>query len=67
MPQSRYPTCLECRRRFPQSRGLCGTCYGRALRAVQCGETTWAALEAEGKALPAAPRGHGWRRWRVAR
>jgi hypothetical protein len=66
MPQSRYPICLECRTRFSHSRGLCATCYHRALRAVERDETTWAAREAEGKALPAGPRGHGWRRRRIA-
>src|SRR6516164_6618335 len=43
--------CLSCRERAAQCRGLCVPCYNRLAVAVRRGETTWAALEAAGRAL----------------
>jgi hypothetical protein len=57
--------CLSCRERLARSRGLCPACYDRAARAVRAGETTWAELEAAGRALPAVPTGQRWRRWSI--
>jgi hypothetical protein len=58
----RLPHCLSCRERLPRRRGLCDACYYRLRVAVHAGETTWAALEAEGLALPTRPTGGpGWR------
>lgn len=37
-------------------RGLCKTCLDKARARVAAGETTWAALERQGKALPPRPR-----------
>lgn len=34
-------------------RGLCRSCYNQAGRYVRDGRTTWTALEADGKVLPA--------------
>ena len=45
--------CLSCQERASQCRGLCVPCYNRLAVAVRHGETTWAALEAAGRALPA--------------
>jgi hypothetical protein len=53
--------CLTCRRRVIASRGCCSTCYRRHCLAVKAGQTTWAKLEAAGKALPAVPVGRAWR------
>jgi hypothetical protein len=36
----------------PVVRGLCEVCYDQFRKAVKAGRLTWAALEAEGKALP---------------
>jgi hypothetical protein len=47
------PPCLACRERAAQCRGLCLACYSRLSSAVGQGQTTWAALEAGGQALPA--------------
>ena len=47
------PPCLSCRERAAPCRGLCVLCYNRLAVAVRHGETTWAALEAAGRALPA--------------
>ncbi len=51
-----YERCAQCGRRSSLSRGLCnfgvGACYGPALRRVKAGKTTWAELEAAGKARP---------------
>jgi hypothetical protein len=45
--------CLSCHGRAAQCRGLCVPCYNRLAVSVRHGETTWAALEAAGQALPA--------------
>jgi hypothetical protein len=55
--------CLTCRKHIAASRGNCGTCYRKYCLAVRAGQTTWAALEAEGKAVPAAPVGAAFRRY----
>jgi hypothetical protein len=55
--------CLTCRKHIAECRGCCSTCYKRYCRAVRAGQTTWAALEAAGRALPAQPRGKGWPKW----
>ena len=60
-------SCLRCHARLSYARGLCLTCYHRAGDAVRAGKTTWAALEAAGRALPALPRGHGWYSGRAQR
>ena len=44
--------CLLCPRTVGR-RGLCAHHYKQACGAVGSGQTTWAALEAAGKALPA--------------
>ena len=51
------PPCLSCRERAAPCRGLCLACYSRLSSAVGQGETTWAALEAGGQALPAKRSG----------
>jgi hypothetical protein len=55
------PPCLACRERAAQCRGLCLACYSRLSSAVGQGETTWAALEAGGQALPAKRSGRRFR------
>jgi hypothetical protein len=55
--------CLTCRERVAYRRGCCKRCYQRHGAQVRAGQTTWAALEAEGRALPAAPVGRAWRRY----
>jgi hypothetical protein len=55
-------SCLACRERVPRTRGLCERCHGRARKAIARGETTWAALEARGLALPPEKRGDSWMR-----
>src|SRR5262245_625865 len=50
--------CLACppeQRRVAVRRGMCNPCYLRACRLVKAGRTTWAELEAAGKAQPLAP------------
>jgi hypothetical protein len=54
--------CLRCRERLSRTRGLCDRCLGRARRAIARGQTSWAALEAGGQALPAQRTGHAWMR-----
>jgi len=49
IPKCLYPGCESAQK----VRGLCQTHYQYALRLVKRGKTTWEALEAEGKALPA--------------
>ena len=53
--------CLTCRQHIQVTRGCCATCYKRHGDAVRAGQTTWAELEAAGKALPAVPVGRAWR------
>ena len=50
--------CLNpnCKRKA-RTRGLCGTCYVTAYNLVKKGRTTWAKLEASGKARPPVNRG----------
>ena len=49
-------TCLTAGCNFDeQTRGLCGTCYGTALKLVRRGRTSWAILERLGLSKP--PRG----------
>jgi hypothetical protein len=47
--------CLDCSRHQGAggSRGCCRSCYYRQWQHVKKGKTTWAALEAAGKCLPA--------------
>jgi hypothetical protein len=45
-----------------QRRGLCANHYHRARLRVRKGETTWAALEQAGQALPAGDRRPPWQR-----
>lgn len=47
------PTC----ERPERSRGLCHSCYSAANTLVRRGKTTWAELEARGKANPMTKRG----------
>ena len=47
--------CLQCDR-LGLRRGLCHPCYNRLCALVAVGQTTWAKLVEEGKALPAKPR-----------
>ena len=53
--------CLSCQGRAAQCRGLCVPCYNRLAVSVRHGETTWAALEAAGQALPAKRLGRRFR------
>ena len=54
-------TCLhhECEV-VARTRGLCYSHYNYLCRQVKAGKTTWAALEAEGKCLPAQKSGAKW-------
>jgi hypothetical protein len=54
--------CLCCGERPSHRRGLCVGCYARLGKAVRDGETTWAALEDTGQALPAQKPGDAWRK-----
>ena len=47
--------CLACRERAAHLRRVCDRCYSRHRLAVARGETTWARLVAQGRALPAQP------------
>ena len=60
-------SCLACRERVAHLRGVCPRCYTRHKNAVARGETTWAALVAAGRALPAQPAGRGWRHWTLSK
>ena len=53
--------CLTCRERIGSRRGVCPRCLARHQTAIRQGKTTWAALEAAGKILPAQAVGHAWR------
>jgi hypothetical protein len=55
--------CLTCGQRMQLTRGCCTTCYRRHAKEVQAGRTTWAALVAAGRALPAQRPGKAWRRF----
>jgi hypothetical protein len=55
--------CLTCRKHIAVHRGCCATCYKRHGNAVRAGQTTWEALEAAGRALPAQSRRKGWPNW----
>lgn len=59
MPPARYPgTCKNCNRyTLLHLRYCCRRCYWQLVTAVQKGKTTWAELEAAGRAAP--PR-KGW-------
>ena len=57
--------CLTCHKHMQVTRGCCATCYKRYCIAVRAGQTTWAALEAAGRALPAVPPGKTWRRFQI--
>ena len=46
--------CRACRERVARLRGLCDRCYSRLSKLVRRKLATWAQLEREGKALPAA-------------
>jgi hypothetical protein len=49
----REGSCLCCKEKRPvRGRGLCDACYEAARRAVNAGETTWAALEKKKLAKP---------------
>ena len=54
-------SCLACRERLAQLRGVCPRCYKRHFKAVRAGQTTWAALVAAGAVLPAQSAGWAWR------
>ena len=54
-------SCLACRERAAQCRGLCVVCSNRLAVSVRHGETTWAALEAGGQCLPAKRTGRHFR------
>ncbi len=51
--------CLSGCDRIAVNRGLCPACYNRLKAQVRASKTTWAELEAAGKALPARRRGSG--------
>jgi hypothetical protein len=56
--------CLQCpdgAKRFAHTRGLCPACYYHSRLAVRQKKTNWADLERAGLALPAQPRGQGWK------
>jgi hypothetical protein len=55
-------SCLSCRERLPRRRGLCERCLGRVRKAIASGETSWAALEQSGLALPPQKMGEAWMR-----
>jgi hypothetical protein len=55
--------CRACGERTGRRRGLCLPCYDRVRRTVRTGETTWAELEATGRALPAKSRGEMMGDW----
>ncbi len=57
--------CLSACGRMARCRGMCEGCYKRLRLAVATGETTWAQLEAEGRARAAQPAGSAWQRWRL--
>ena len=59
------PPCLSCHGRASQCRGLCVPFHNRLAVSLRHGETTWAALEAAGQALPARPTGETWRHWNL--
>lgn len=48
-------SCIRCgkARGYRGGRGLCQWCYNHAWQQIKAGETTWAALEAAGQAVPA--------------
>ena len=52
--------CKRCHRRIARTRGQCVSCYATSGKAVRAGETTWAALEAEGKASTKKPKNPHW-------
>ena len=54
-------SCLACRERAAQCRGLCVPCYNRLADSVRHGATTWEALEAVGQSLPAKRSGRRFR------
>jgi hypothetical protein len=54
--------CKKCHRRVARTRGQCPSCYGVCSKAVRAGETTWEAMEAEGKASPRKPPNPQWAR-----
>jgi hypothetical protein len=64
MASKEIPMCLQCARRFMSIRGLCKRCYTHCHKRVKSGETTWAELEAAGRALPALPQGKARRQGR---
>jgi hypothetical protein len=54
------PVCLACKERAAICRGCCIRCHGRHRKAVQRGQTTWAALEIAGLSAPAQRPGATW-------
>ena len=54
--------CKKCHRRVARTRGQCVSCYATSGKAVRAGETTWEAMEAEGKASPMKPKNQQWAR-----
>jgi hypothetical protein len=54
--------CKKCHRRIAKTRGQCWSCYNASSKAVRAGKTTWATLEAEGKASPRKPKNPQWSR-----
>jgi hypothetical protein len=50
--------CIECRKGRHHGRGLCIRCLSKYTRLVGLGKTTWAQLEADGKAWPSTRPGN---------
>lgn len=61
VPHLPVARCLTCGQAIPpmphrSARGNCTACHSKYVRAIRAGKTTWARLEAEGKACPALTR-----------
>lgn len=57
MSDTVIPKCLICgSAAFRCVRGMCGRCYGQQRALVLEGKTTWAELEADGKAAAVDPQ-----------
>lgn len=57
--------CCRCPKAVIRARGLCSTCYDRALKLVQAHKTTWRRLERLGHARP--PNKLNQRAWLAGR
>lgn len=59
MAETSKGKCLHCRK-AAKTRGMCVACYASALRTVERGQTTWAALEKSGMAIASAKQHSGF-------